>query len=145
MGESIPTHRKELLGLTPLEIIHTYNSELRGICNYYSIAGNFGELGWLAYLMERSCLKTLVTKFQTTVKKIAKKYRAGQGKWAIPYQTEANKEKLMYFADYRNCKKKSVEKDAEKLDKISNQAIIFKHSRNTFEERLKAHKCELCG
>ena len=145
MGESIPTHRKELLRLTPLEIIHTYNSELRGICNYYSIAGNFGELGWLAYLMERSCLKTLVIKFQTTIKKIADKYRAGQGKWAIPYQTKANKEKLMYFADYRNCKKKSIEKDAEKLDKISNQAIIFKHSPNTFEERLKAHKCELCG
>ena len=28
---------------------------------------------------------------------------------------------------------------------LSNQAIIFKHSPNTFEERLKAHKCELCG
>ncbi len=105
MGEIKPTHRKELIGLTPLEIIQTYNSELRGICNYYSIAVNFGELDRLAYLMEQSCLKTLAAKFQTKTKQIANKYRAEQGKWAIPYETQKGK-KLMYFVNYQNCKKR---------------------------------------
>ena len=140
IGEILPTARKELIGLTPLEIIQTYNSELRGICNYYSIAGNFRELNQLAYLMEQSCLKTLAAKFQTTIRQIANKYRAEQGKWAIPYETQRG-EKLMYFVNYQDCKKKAT----ERVDEISNQSIMFRYSRSTFEEKLKAHKCELCG
>ena len=138
LGKILPVARKELTGLTPLEIIQTYNSELRGICNYYSIAGNFVKLSQLAYFMEQSCLKTLATKFKTKIGQIKDKYRAGQNKWAIPYETKTGK-KLMYFADYQDCKKNTFE------DVISNQAIMFRYSRSTFEERLKAHKCEHCG
>ena len=40
-GTLFPIHRKPLVSNTDLEIIMTYNAELRGICNYYSMASNF--------------------------------------------------------------------------------------------------------
>ncbi len=139
-GQIEPIKRKSLLRLTPLEILQTYNSELRGICNYYCLASNFNKLSYFAYLMEYSCLKTLADKFRSKISKIITKYNDGQGKWGIPYETKTKK-KRMYFAKYQDCKKKTSKCE----DTISNQAIMFKHSRSTFEERLKAKVCELCG
>ena len=40
-GTIKPMHRKSLLHCTDLEIVSSYNAELRGICNYYSMASNF--------------------------------------------------------------------------------------------------------
>lgn len=138
-GQIEPIKRKSLLRLTPLEILQTYNSELRGICNYYCLASNFNKLSYFAYLMEYSCLKTLADKFRSKISKIITKYNDGQGKWGIPYETKTKK-KRMYFAKYQDCKKKTSKCE----DTISNQAIMFRHSRSTFEERLKAKVCELC-
>lgn len=138
-GQIESIKRKSLLRLTPLEILQTYNSELRGICNYYCLASNFNKLSYFAYLMEYSCLKTLADKFRSKISKIITKYNDGQGKWGIPYETKTKK-KRMYFAKYQDCKKKTSKCE----DTISNQAIMFRHSRSTFEERLKAKVCELC-
>ena len=138
-GEIEPIHRKSLLRLTPLEIVQTYNSELRGICNYYCMASNFSRLDYFSYLMEYSCLKTLAAKFRSSIGKIKAKYKDGHGNWGIPYETKTEK-KRMYFADYMNCKKAT-----KCTDEISNQAIIYSNTRTKLEERLKARVCELCG
>ena len=139
-GKIEPTHRKELLSLTPLEILSVYNSELRGRCNYYNMASNYSKLNYFNYIMEYSCLKTLAAKFKTTIGKVKEKYCSGSKEWAIPYYTKTGK-KLMYFAEYQRCRKKVIECD----DILSNHAIMFNYSRNTLEKRLKAHVCELCG
>ena len=66
-GNLRPVHRAELLHMTDLEIVSSYNSELRGICNYYNLASNFYRLSYLAYLMEYSCLRTLANKHRSSV------------------------------------------------------------------------------
>lgn len=139
-GEVRPVARITMLNMTPLEIIHTYNSELRGLCNYYSIGSNFTKLNYFAYLMEYSCLLTLAAKFKTTICKIKAKYKDGRGSWGIPYETKTGK-KRMYFAKYQDSKKKTH----ECKDPIDNYSYVHSKTCNTFEERLKAHKCELCG
>lgn len=68
-GNLRPVHRAELLHLSDLEIVSSYNSELRGICNYYSLTSNFNRLCYLAYLMEYSCLRTLANKHRSSVPK----------------------------------------------------------------------------
>ena len=40
-GKLVPIWRKSLTRLSPLEIVDTYNAELRGICNYYCMASNY--------------------------------------------------------------------------------------------------------
>jgi len=138
-GTMFPTHRKSLLRLTDLEIVSTYNAELRGICNYYSMASNFDKLGYFAYLMEYSCLKTLANKHKSSISKVIANFKDGKGKWAIPYETKTGA-KRCYFAKYTDCKKESNPTDA-----ISNAEIVYGYSKTTFEQRLKARLCELCG
>jgi len=76
-----PRARKYLIRCKDLEIITIYNSELRGICNYYGIASNFIRLDCFAYLMEYNCLKTLTAKHSSTSRKIVDKFRDGKGRW----------------------------------------------------------------
>lgn len=137
--EIIPCERVELFRLTDLEILNTYNSELRGLCNYYGLASNFGQLTYFSYLMEYSCLKTLAGKHKTKIAKIKQKYRDGKGKWCIPYETKKGI-KHMYFADYQKSKSTAYVNDV-----IKNTALYHSHTTTTFEDRLKACVCELCG
>ena len=138
-GKIKPIHRCRLLRCTELEIVMTYNAELRGICNYYSMASDFCNLNYFAYLMEYSCLLTLCAKHKCTIGKIKEKYKDGKGKWCIPYDTKQGK-KFCYFAEYSECKKCK-----NPSDRITNAALINSTSRTTFESRLAAKICELCG
>jgi len=133
--------RKRLYRCTDLEIIDAYNSELRGICNYYSIASNFSKLNYFAYLMEYSCLKTLAGKHKSTSSKMVDKFSIGNDndKWGIPYET-AKGQKYRTFAKYTDCK------DTDSFsDVIIEQATIHAGMRTTLENRLAAKICELCG
>lgn len=138
-GKLRPVHRAELLHLSDLEIVSSYNSELRGICNYYSLASNFHRLSYLAYLMEYSCLRTLANKHKSSVHQMIQKFKDGKGKWGIPYETKQGP-KRCYFADYSECKNV---KNPD--DRITTTTQMHRMSINTFEKRLKAHVCELCG
>ena len=142
-GVLFPVHRKYLINLTDLEIVSTYNAELRGICNYYGMASNFNKLHYFAYLMEYSCLKTLASKHKCQMSKIINKFRDtakdSKGKWSIPYETKQGK-KRCYFAKYTDCKDSRNPSDI-----ASNAAVLYGYSRNTLENRLKEKCCELCG
>lgn len=138
-GEIEPVARISLLRLTDLEIVGSFNAELRGLCNYYNMAGNFCSLNYFGYLMEYSCLKTLAAKHRSSIGKIKQKYRDKNGGWCIPYETKKGTKQLHLakYSDSRNVKNPS--------DTISSVAIIHKNTRSTFEHRLKARVCELCG
>jgi hypothetical protein len=138
-GNLHPVHRAELLHLSDLEIVSSYNNELRGICNYYNLASNFSRLCYLAYLMEYSCLRTLANKHRSSVPKMIRKFKDGQGKWGIPYETKQGW-KRCYFASYADCKNVK-----NPTDTITMATQMYRMSVNTFEKRLKAQICELCG
>jgi len=138
-GTIEPIARRSLYRCTDLEIVDTYNSELRGICNYYAIASNFVSLNYFSYIMEHSCLKTLAGKYDSTSMKILDLYRIDNNSWGIPYET---KEGLKYcrFAKYMDCKNANSFSDI-----ITKHSLIHETARNTFEKRLSARECELCG
>jgi group II intron reverse transcriptase/maturase len=138
-GEIKPAVRKYLIRCTNLEIIDAFNSELRGICNYYGIASNFTRLDYFAYLMEYSCLKTLAAKHSSTSRKIIDKFSIDNGGWGIPYET-AKGQKYRTFAKFSDCK------DSDSFnDVIVEYAIRHAGTRTTLEKRLAAQVCELCG
>ena len=139
-GKIEPRERRAMLRCTEFEIVSTYNAELRGICNYYSLASNYCKLNYFAYLMEYSCLKTITGKRNTTVRQLWQKIlKDGQGKWCVPYTTKDGT-KHLYFADYRNCKRTTQFEDT-----VEKMAVITSYGRSTFESRLAAKQCELCG
>ena len=88
--------------------------------------------------MEYSCLKTLAGKHKTTVRQILKKYKDGK-KWGVTYQT-AKGEKRCKFANYMDCKKANTFDDV-----IIDYTLRSGSYRNTFDKRLSAKVCELCG
>lgn len=137
-GTLEPIARKYLYGCTDLEILTAFNAELRGVCNYYALASNYTRLCYFAYFMEYSCLKTIAGKHKTTARKIIAKY-AYDGSWRIPYKT---KKSIRYskFADFMKCKKAT---DFDEV--IKDYAVIHATTRTTFEDRLSAEVCELCG
>ena len=138
-GELEPVHRNDLLRLTDLEIVSAYDAELRGICNFYYLAGNFYKLHYMSYLMEYSCLKTLAFKHRCTIGKIKEKFSDKKGGWCIPYETKKGM-KYLYLSKHSDCAK-----GKEASDTIPRMTMIHKHTRSTFESRLKAKTCELCG
>lgn len=138
-GELEPVHRNDLLRLTDLEIVSAYDAELRGICNFYYLAGNFYKLHYMSYLMEYSCLKTLAFKHRSTIGKIKEKFSDEKGGCCIPYETKKGM-KYLYLSKHSDCAK-----GKEASDTIPGMTMIHKHTRSTLESRLKAKTCELCG
>ena len=82
-----PMPRKELMNLPPAEIVSKFNSEIRGLYNFYRIAENVGVLDKYYYMARYSMLKTLAGKFRTNVSKIKKRFMK-DGILRIPYETK---------------------------------------------------------
>lgn len=138
-GKIKPWARLSLTRCSDLEIITAYNAELRGICNYYSLASNFRKLNYFGYLMEYSCLKTLACKHKTTIAKIIRKSKDGKGKWRIAYQNRKG-QCYCYFADFSECRESRYFTDT-----IDTTAMRHSRTKTVFEQRLSAKVCELCG
>lgn len=138
-GALRPIHRGALVTMTDLEILMVYNTEVRGICNYYALASNFYKLNYFAYLMEYSCLMTIASKHKSSVRKVRNMLKDGKGGWCVPYNTKQGV-KQMYFARYADCKA-----SPRFRDEIPHAVPMTIKSRNSFESRLLAKKCEFCG
>ena len=138
-GKLQSQHRNAVLNNTDLEIIDSYNSQTRGICNYYSMASNFNKLDYFVYLMEYSCLKTLARKHQRSIGQIISKYKYGKI-WAIPYETKKGK-KYMPIVRMTDLRGKRTSRYKQNLDKIVEPYYGF----SELEKRISAKKCELCG
>ena len=67
------------------QIIHLYNSVLRGYLNYYNFVHNYGRLAsYIEYILKQSCAKLLATKFKletmaSTYKKFGSKLTGPKG------------------------------------------------------------------
>ena len=136
-GQLKPTHRKGWLYLPDHEILERYNSEIRGILNYYQLAANYNKLAYFCYLMEYSCLATLAGKYAISIRTIRRKY-ASASVWAIPYMTAGGRAKEKRIVKPADCKKSGDCSD--EIPAVTRQPV-----RNTLRERLLARKCELCG
>jgi group II intron reverse transcriptase/maturase len=134
----IPIHRAILLNRTDLEIVTVYNAELRGLCNYYAMASNFYKLNYFSYIMEYSCLKTLADKHHSKISKMRECFKDGTGRWGIPYKTKHGG-KRMYLAKYSDCMGKNFTDINPTLDRN------YSHNTTSFENRLMAKTCEICG
>jgi group II intron reverse transcriptase/maturase len=71
-----PAHRSPLMNHHDHTIVSTYGAEYRGIVGYYLLAGDVWRLQRLRWVMETSMLKTLAGKHDSSVSKVARKYKA---------------------------------------------------------------------
>ena len=134
-GKFKPVHRAGLLNLSDSEIVEHYNSEMRGLLNYYNLAVDYHTLDYFCYLMEYSCLKTIANKHKSSIRKIIRLYK-DQHTWSVPYETKEGTKRIrpVKMAD---CKVGGASDVIQKRTKYSFKSVI--------RQKLNAHVCELCG
>lgn len=137
-GRMVPIAAKGLRNRSDFEIVSTYNSQIRGICNYYRMASNFPKLDYFVYIMEYSCLKTLASKHQTTMAKARGSRQTGK-RWGVPYETKTGTKTLVFLnmTDIRKSRKAKLE-DVDVVPKSVSK-------RNEIRNRVQRGICELCG
>lgn len=131
--------RGKLINKTDIEILSRYNSEVRGLYNYYAIAGNVSTLNHFSSLMKYSMLKTFGSKYRCQCRKIKERF-VKDGEFTVAYETKAGtKEAIFYHGGFR----KKMEPAFGQVDMLD---IYKKYARpNSLVIRLRANKCELCG
>jgi group II intron reverse transcriptase/maturase len=139
-------HRAKLINNSEMEILFTYNAELRGIANYYKLTNNYHHLDKLFYLAESSFIKTIANKRRSTSMKVASSMRTHkQGVLCLKRKDTNGNEKLHQFVKLKDLPK---HKGAMKVDSPETDRFVNtkKYSgRTEFDQRLLANKCEACG
>ena len=136
-----PKGRPYLRNHDDLEILETYNAQIRGFYNYFSIANNSNIISDFGYIMEYSMYKTLAAKHNTSKAKILSQYMHNKD-FAIPFinKNGETKYRVLYNQGFRRKEPSRL----HAIDKIPNTSIIT-NTRTSLIDRLKACKCELCG
>ncbi|CAG9619501.1 Group II intron-encoded protein LtrA [Sutcliffiella rhizosphaerae] len=99
-------HRAKLINNSEIEILLTYNAELRGIANYYKLANNYHHLDKLFYLAESSFIKTIANTRRSTSKKVTSSMRVHkQGVLCIVRKDKQGNEKIHQFVKLKDLPK----------------------------------------
>ncbi|PEC20822.1 reverse transcriptase domain-containing protein [Bacillus cereus] len=123
-----------------LEIVSQYNSEIRGLYNYYRLAENVSNhMHRFAYFMFYSMLKTFATKYRKRTKHIRKKYMKN-GRFTVEYETKRGI-KQIHFIERNFPRINGIFK--EQTDVVQNTRYTMSTTR--LSDRIKAETCESCG
>lgn len=71
-----PAHRSQLVNEDDYTIVNTFGAEYRGLVNYYLLAGDVHKLSRVRWVMKTALLKTLACKHDSSVSKMAARYKA---------------------------------------------------------------------
>ena len=134
-----PMHRGKLQNMPDVEIVRKYNSETRGLYNYYRLASNVSILNQFDYIMNGSLRKTFAFKYRTKASSIREKYMVN-GIFTVDYETKQGKKHCEVYHDGFTQKKTPLLGDVDVLP----QSIRLARP-NRLAARVKAGVCELCG
>lgn len=138
------THRSPLIRYDDLEILETYNSEIRGFFNYYKLAINVSKsIGKFKHYMEYSMYKTFANKYKSSVPKILRKYQIN-GHFGVKYQTKKENKVRFFFNQPLRREKDLLTKGNPQVDFEPN-TLSIRDTRTSLMDRLLAEKCEWCG
>jgi group II intron reverse transcriptase/maturase len=140
-----PWHRSALQNLDDFDIIQTYGAEYRGIVGYYLLANDVWRLTDLEWHAKTSMLKTLAAKYQSTVSKMAARYKAKietpQGLrtcFEARIQRDGKQDLVARFGGIPLVRKKN----AVLIDRVPGPVPT---PRKELIRRLLTRRCELCG
>ena len=145
--DNTSTHKTFLMNFDELEIIKQYNSELRGLINYYKYAVNckdiIGKVQWLAHY---SLAKTLAGKHKCSVAQLfknkiikVKKHQQTGKTWYFEVAGKSIDVFAIKNVDYTNIYE-------FKNDKCVDSMVSTKISpRNSAIKKLINDTCEVCG
>jgi len=137
--EGNAVHRPRLLNLSEVEIVQIYNSEMRGIANYYAIADDAKrELSKLCYLGTYSLFHTLAAKRRCRMTAVIASMKEGRD-FILPYKAGEVAKTLPVWRlrNLQNRVRQFAEVDLTPLPHAAPQ-------RQEIITRLLAGVCEAC-
>ncbi|MCA1064618.1 reverse transcriptase domain-containing protein (plasmid) [Rossellomorea sp. AcN35-11] len=136
----VSKHRPYLISLDNLEILSTYNAEIRGMYNYYKLARNASNLQSFKHILEYSMYKTFANKYKSSVRKVVRKHKIGN-EFGIRYKTkEGDKIRFFYNAGF---KRNLVPATSTNVELVPNTNLY--QARGSLMDRLVKEVCEYCG
>ena len=137
-------HRAELLQERDFTIVTHYQTEYRGLVEYYRLAYNLSALSYLAWVTEKSLTKTLAHKFKVSVSE-------GYERYETTILVDKEPRKVLQVIRKREGKKPliaqwggiSLKWDTKATLNDQPQRIFGK--RTELETRLLVNACEYCG
>jgi group II intron reverse transcriptase/maturase len=141
-----PTHRPELVRNSDYSIVSLYQSQYRGIVQYYALAHNIHILSQLRWVTLTSLLRTLAWKYKANVNEIVKRYKStvktSEGPrrcFEVRVEREGKKPLVARFDGIPLKRHKWAEiKDLPKTQYVE-------YIRTELVQRMLADECELCG
>ena len=122
-----------------------YQSEFRGVVNYYLLAYNVHHLGRLQMVMEISLAKTLAAKHKSTARQMQRKYKSvvetKHGPRVclkvVKQQDNGKGPKVAYFGGIPLKRQRQAVL-------VDQQPQRYRAGRNELTKRLLADTCEMC-
>jgi group II intron reverse transcriptase/maturase len=136
-------HRANMLNMSELEILLTYNTELRGFLGYYALADNLTRMASkVLWMSTGSFLRTLAAKHNTTPMKIIRKLKQGPNRYVVKHEREDGT-----YREYRLvASTKQLRRDTIAYGDPDDIPHTWKFIGHTeLGQRLRAGKCEWCG
>jgi hypothetical protein len=146
MRNGKPTYLMQRINDSAYSIVAQYQTEYRGVVQYYRMAYNLHQLSRLKGVMEISLVKTLAKKYKTSLKRIYQRYRT------LHHNEEGTYKVLEVRVDRGPTKEALVTHFGGiplkwnrwvKIDDKPTKPIWS--GRSEVVERLLAEECELCG
>jgi group II intron reverse transcriptase/maturase len=145
MRNGKPTHLIARINDTDYSIVAQYQSEYRGVVQYYLMAFNVHRLRRFYRVMQLSLAKTLAKKHKTTVNKIFRKHQKSMPTphgslkvLEVIYKRGENKKPLV-------ARFGGIELRRQKYAILNEQPKEVYSARSELLQRLLAQECELCG
>ena len=132
-------HRGKLVNLDDVEIVRKYNAEIRGLYNFYRLAGNVSVLNKFHHIMESSMYRTFAAKYKSTLKKMKAKYNVN-GVFTVGYETKTGMRNCEFYNEGFGQKDEPLFGDVDTPPEYK-----IRHNPNSLARRLKAGRCEACG
>jgi len=132
-------HRGKLINTSDIEILSAYNSEIRGLYNFYSLANDSYKIGIFANVMKYSMFKTFANKYKTNVNRIKERFFKG-GNFTVEYQTKSGTKQAVYYNNGFGRKLEAMKAEVSLLPHY------HKYDKfNSLKNRIKLGLCEMCN
>jgi hypothetical protein len=145
-GNSV--HHGARINLPILDMINEFNSEIRGLYNYYALATDVStKLGRFKFYHYLSLAKTIARKEKSSVKKVINRYgievplkqSTGTRKIiGVRYETKGEIKTMTYFNE-------SLSKINQPRTGAHDRLIVDIPVRHQILDRINANTCKLCG
>ena len=132
--------RPEMFWQSELEILKTYNAEVRGFLQYYALADNLTTVGnTILWLTTKSFLRTIAEKRRTNIRKVIKSLKRKANEFVLTTYINGEPREDILVSSTRQIRNIKVDWDIDQKPRT----IIYR-ARTELGQRLQAGQCEWC-